>query len=306
MTYFVGIDWADARHDICIVNPDGRVVNEFAIAHSLKGFEEFQAVLTTLGEVEINIERPNGLLVDYLVAQSWSLHVTSPFLVAHRRAHTSKNDRGDALILAQLLRSGDRDCRRLAVSTPLTETLLHLVQQFDLLQRDRHRLANRLTHWLKLYYPAALDLFRHTYQPLTLAFLERFSDPQTARAASLEEFDAFFRSQRYRYRERIPLIYQTLQASAPFARETVGYVGGLKALLAVLTTLNAQLKALEKQINSVFHQHPEAAWWLRFPGCGPLTAARLLARIGDNRARFPTAGILQAVAGTVPITRRSG
>jgi transposase len=57
----------------------------------------------------------------------------------------------------------------------------------------------------------------------------------------------------------------------------------------------------------VFNTHPDAPLWRSIPGAtGPLTSARLLAWIGDDRARFPAAQILQATAGTAPVTRRSG
>jgi transposase len=55
-----------------------------------------------------------------------------------------------------------------------------------------------------------------------------------------------------------------------------------------------------------FPTHPDAAWWQTIPGAQSLTGARLLAWIGDDRGRFPTANTLQATAGTVPVTRRSG
>jgi transposase len=78
-------------------------------------------------------------------------------------------------------------------------------------------------------------------------------------------------------------------------------------LLPLLKSLFYSRASLEKQMAQVFASHPEATWWKSLPGLnGPLTAARLLAWIGDNRERFPSAQVLQAVAGTVPVTRRSG
>jgi transposase len=66
------------------------------------------------------------------------------------------------------------------------------------------------------------------------------------------------------------------------------------------------VRRLKREIRRLFHVHPEADWWLHFPGLGYLNAARLLVRIGDNRAAFPNVEMLRATAGTVPITRRSG
>jgi transposase len=78
------------------------------------------------------------------------------------------------------------------------------------------------------------------------------------------------------------------------------------ALVAVLQTLHEQVYRIKKQIEAALESHPEAAWWRAFPGAGLLTAARLLARIGDDRNQFTSPEALQATAGTVPVTRCSG
>jgi hypothetical protein len=93
----------------------------------------------------------------------------------------------------------------------------------------------------------------------------------------------------------------------PQATVQDGYVEYMQVLLPLLRMLFNRKRDLIKQITCVFRSHPDADWVLQFPGTsGPLTPARLLAWIGDDRRRFPTAESLQAVAGTVPITRRSG
>ena len=45
---------------------------------------------------------------------------------------------------------------------------------------------------------------------------------------------------------------------------------------------------------------------MSFPGMGPTTAAIMLAEMGEDRARFPTADVLLAETGTAPVTRSSG
>jgi hypothetical protein len=98
-----------------------------------------------------------------------------------------------------------------------------------------------------------------------------------------------------------------MQVPTPQASVQAGLVEHVRALLPLLKSLFYSRASLEKQMGQVFASHPEAAWWKSLPGLsGPLTAARLLAWIGDNRERFPSAQVLQAVAGTVPVTRRSG
>jgi transposase len=101
-------------------------------------------------------------------------------------------------------------------------------------------------------------------------------------------------------------LYDILQAPAVRATVQDGLVIYTQMLIPLLRHIYRSRRDLEKQITGSFRGHPDAAWWLTIPGSQGLTAARLLAWIGDDRSRFPTPTSLQATAGTVPITRRSG
>jgi hypothetical protein len=85
----VGIDWADEKHDVCILAPDGRILSEFEITHDWQGFQKLKATLAPLAPFQVNIERPNGLLVDWMVGLGWHVYVTPPRIVAHRRPRRS-------------------------------------------------------------------------------------------------------------------------------------------------------------------------------------------------------------------------
>ena len=102
-------------------------------------------------------------------------------------------------------------------------------------------------------------------------------------------------------------MYALLQSPAPQAAVVVGHLAALRLLIPTLRLLHLERTRLTKQISAAFKAHPDSAWLQSVPGAaGPLTGARLLAWMGDDRQRFPTPGILQATAGTAPITRRSG
>ena len=79
-----------------------------------------------------------------------------------------------------------------------------------------------------------------------------------------------------------------------------------RALLAVLPTLVDQIKALSGQIAEQLDPHPDAHIFTSLPRSGTVRAARLLAEIGDCRARFPTPEALACLAGVAPSTRQSG
>ena len=78
------------------------------------------------------------------------------------------------------------------------------------------------------------------------------------------------------------------------------------ALLRQLEAACTSANELEQAAVASFNQHPDAGILTSFPGLGPLTGARVLAEIGDDRSRFADAKGLKAYAGAAPITRASG
>ena len=302
----VGIDWAEEKHDVCVLASDGRVICEFEITHNWPGFQKLQSILESLKPFEVNIERPDGLLVDWMVSQGWAVFVTPPIIVARRRPRRSKDDRGDAYLLANLRRVGDKDSRPLVIHSEAVEELKQLTRAYDQLKKRQISTTNQLRQVLKHYYPAAVGLFTRLQGPVSLAFLEIFPTPEVSQAISREELVTFLKQHRCSNMKRVGEIYRRLQEITPKARVSTGYVCHVQALVGMLKALHQQLTRLKKQIETVLDTHPESDWWRQFPGVGVLTAAQLLAHFGDNRNQFPSYEILQATAGTVPITRRSG
>jgi transposase len=307
MAHFVGIDWAMTKHDICIQTEDGRIVSECVIAHSMEGFQQLAHLLEALDEVHIVLERSDGLLVDWLLQQSWSVYMIHPSVLNHRRPRRSKDDRGDAYLLAYLLRVKDPDCRLVSRSSPLVQQLKQAATAYDNALMDERRYGNRLKYLLRQYYPQVIHAFPSTGSLTCLTFLETYPTPQQGKSVSMSELEAFLAEQRYSARQRqLPRIYAGLQADTPSAAYPEAYVFRLKTLIPQFRCAIEQRKRCEKQLVTLFKQHPEADWWQGFPGVGDLTGARLLAYIGDDRTRFPRPDVLQAVAGTAPVTRRSG
>jgi transposase len=307
MRYFVGIDWADQKHDICILDSQGRILKEYVIGDDNVGYRDLHQTLQTLnGEVRLLLERPNGLLVDFLVQHRWPIYFIPPNISVLYRPRRSKSDRGDAYLLAGLIWRNDPECRLVVQSSDLCRQLQQIVGIYDKLHREQQRLALQLRYQLKQYYPAVLTVFRKPQQPLTYAFLEAFPDPHQMRQTPLQTLEDFFTAQRYRYRERIAAHWTRLREEAPLSTNTAGYQAGVAAIVAIMQALDAQMRHLKREMSKLYHQHPDYAWLKTLPGLGDLNGARLLARLGDNRARFADPDTLRANAGTAPITRSSG
>ena len=77
--------------------------------------------------------------------------------------------------------------------------------------------------------------------------------------------------------------------------------------MSLLFTVEQQLGLYRQRIEELFGRHPDHDLFGSLPGAGPKLAPRLLSEIGDDRQRFgDDAQALQCLAGTAPVTRRTG
>jgi transposase len=308
--YYIGIDWTDMKHDICILDSEGQIIREFEISNDQRGFGILRKRMFRLkGEFAINIERPDGLLVDWLVRNGHTIYVTPPTSLHHRRPRRSKDDKGDAYLLAYLLRLKDNECRLLASRSDLVEELRQLLRAYDDMVREQRRQGNRLTYLLKQYYPSALQLFSRPYCLIALAFLEKYPTPQVAKTANVDDLCQFLRDNHYsgkKVDDKAVEMFNLIQAPALTATVQTGLMIHVQILIPLLRHIYHNRTDLRKRIVKAAPNHPDMGWWNTIPGVQKLTGARLLAWIGDDRGRFPNANTLQATAGTAPVTRRSG
>ena len=127
-----GIDWAEDHHDIAIVDTDGQLLAKRRIPESIAGFTELTAMLAEAGDnpndpIPVAIETPRGLLVAVLRASGRPVYPINPMSVARYRERTSmsgkKSDHGDAVTLANILRTDADQHRRLPADTELAQSI---------------------------------------------------------------------------------------------------------------------------------------------------------------------------------------
>ncbi len=240
---YLGIDWATDKHDLCLLAEDGRILSEFQISHDLAGFQRLHDQVQGLGPVAVNIERSDGLLVEWMIAHGYRVHVTPPSVLAHRRPRRAKDDRGDAYLLAYLLRVDDPDARPLSRQSATATHLKQLAATYDMVVHEQRQLGNRLIYALRQYYPALLKLFAVPTSLICLAFLEAFPTPEAARALTLSELEAFLRRQRYSAIAKLPTMYALLQAPAPQAAVVAGYLEAQRILILLKTARTPSLSS---------------------------------------------------------------
>lgn len=304
-----GVDWATDDHAVCVVDDAGGVVEEFVVEHTAEGMRQLCRRLR--GVVRVAIERPDGPVVDALMADGFEVVVVSSRSVKALRerygAAGNKSDRSDAYVLADCLRTDGHRWQSLKPDTPATVTLRSHVRARKDLVEARVAACNQLRAHLRVVFPGAVGLFSDLDSPISLRFLERF--PSAGRAAWLSEkrLGAWLRANGYCGR-KTPAELFTRLAAAPRGLDDDGDTRAavVLAFVAVLKTLVAQIAELDSRITELLDNHPDAHIFTSLPRAGTIRAATLLAEIGDCRARFPSSDALVCLAGAAPSTRASG
>jgi transposase len=307
-----GIDWASADHAVCVVGGAGEVVSRFSVEHSAEGLRGLVSRLARAGAREAAIERGDGPVVDALLAAGVTVVVITPRQIKNLRSRYgsagNKDDRFDAYVLADVLRTDRARLRPLIPASPATVTLRQACRARTDLVRHRVAVTNQLRAHLLCAFPGVVGLFCRLDSAISLAFLARFGCQDRAGWLSQKRLAAWLKSAGYSGRTDPAVLYERMR-SAP--RGATGEAGAAsaqvtRALAAVLASLNTQIKALEAQIAVQLAAHADGHIFTSLPRSGTVRAARLLAEIGDCRARFPDPQALICLAGAAPSTRQSG
>ncbi len=317
MKVYIGIDWSKEKHDVGILSEKGEAITHFKIAHNLGGFEQIDKVCQQLGsrpeECWIGIETSHNLLIDYLWEHQYQhLYILPPSKTKAERPseHISGayNDTSDAFLIARLLWNKLEAFYAWQPEGTMIRQMRTIVSLVVHLNEQIIRTSNRLTSVLSRYYPAALQVFSEVDGFVSLAFIQTYPTPQQAAALSLEEFVAFARQRRYPRPSALAGRFARLQQPQPQALESVvtAYAREAVLLAELLERLKRSKIELQAELSQLFEQHPDRPIFASLPGAGEWLAPALLAKLGDNRQRFPEAAYLQGVAGTCPVTQESG
>ena len=317
MGYVVGLDWGGAGHALCVIDAGtGRIAERFEVAHDAAGLKDMTRRLAWHGasaDVPVAIERPSGLVVDTLVAAGHPVVPIHPNVVkASRpryRAAGGKDDRGDACLLADLLRTDGHRFRPLSPVSDEIKALRALVRGRDDLVAARVGLANQLRGLLECFWPGAAAIFADVDSPIALAFLGRYPTPEAAARLGSRRLAAFLAQHSYCGRRSADALLARLRTAptglaAGLETEAKGEM--VRALTAILTPLVAGIAELSARIRHMVAELPDGPIVMSFPRTGQICAARILAELGDDRARYLTADQLAAEAGLAPVTRQSG
>jgi transposase len=317
---YVGIDWADDHHDVCITNDTAITLAQFQIPHNTEGFTALHAQIAQhkadAAAVLVALETTRGLLVYDLLCHGYQVYAVNPKAVnRYKDRHVlsaAKDDRLDALAMAHLLRTDRHRFKPLAPPPAHYRLLDRLCLDLRKLIDEKTRLSNQITACLKEYYPQAVDLFRDVASPISLAFLQAFPDPATVQQTDRSTFGAFFRTQRYTHPQRVDALYERTHAPALKADPIVVQAATVRlaTLVDQLAVVRTHQGTYEQTIQTLLEEVPEAQPLATLPGIATRLVPELVAALGPNRPeepkRFASASDLAKLSGCAPITRASG
>ena len=315
-TAYVGIDWSDTKHDICI-QPAGHHDRTFEqIAHQPAHIEHWAQSMRERfgGPIAVVLELSKGPIVSAL--QKYDFFVLFPvnpsMLAKYREVFKpsgAKDDPTDAELAVDLVLRHRERFKPLRPQSIEMRTLAHLVEKRRRLVEDRLRFSNRLTSTLKAYFPQAVEWFSHKNTFVFCAFITRWPTLKQVKRARQTTLESFFRE----HRVRRPLIVQArIQAIRdatpltddpaviePCVLEAVALAGQLRTTIEII-------KRFDDAIADLAPSMPDYNVFASLPAAGPVFTSRLLVAFGEDRQRFGNADEVQRYSGVARVTERSG
>ena len=314
---FIGLDWADAKHDVCL-QAAGTEQREFrSLEHSP---EEINAWVQTLrtrfnGQpVAVCLELTKGPIVSALRHYDFlGLFPVNPLTVAkYREAFTpsrAKDDPTDAELQVEILLKHRDRLMPLSPQSPTMRALVQLVEHRRRLVGDKVRLTNRLTSALKNYFPHVLRWFQDKDTAIFCDFLSRWPTLKAAQLARRTTLESFFRAHHVHSADVITTRIEAIKSAVALTTDEGVITPNALLVQALVAQLRVTLQGIADFDNAIAQraqEHPDFSLFDALPGAGAVFAPRLLAAFGEQRERYASAEERQKYAGIAPVTERSG
>ena len=314
---FVGIDWSDTKHDICLQAANSEEREWAVVPHRPAAIDAWASALRQRfggRPVAVCLELAKGPLVYAL--QKYDFLVLFPVhpatLAKYREAFTpshAKADPTDAQLALELLLRYRAKLKALTPQSVPMRMLLRLVEQRRRLVGEQNRISNRLTDALKQYFPDVLAWFPDKDTLLFCAFLTRWPTLKQLKRARRATLQSFFHDHHVRSPSRIEERLRAIKSATPLTDDPAVIRPTQLLALALVEQLRVTLQAIESfdaEIATLSETLPDYALFRALPGAGAILAPRLLAAFGEQRERYQSAAEIQRYTGIAPVTESSG
>ena len=327
--FFAGIDWGSASHQLCIIDRNGSIVGEKVFDHTGKGLCEMAEWIlrvsqSTTDDVAVSIEVTHGPVVETLLERGFCVCSINPKQLDRFRDRFSpsgaKDDRRDARVLAEALRTDSRHLRRLKPRNPDITVLRELLRTREELVAERTRLVNRMRQLLWSYYPQFNELIGDAVRPWLIELWELIPTPSSARRIRRPTVQKLLKRHRI-WRidaEGVLKVLRSVEISLQEATVS-SRVAHIRTIAERMKVVDRQLSeaegSIDNRINVIASRQdaqgerqakPSDIEILRsIPGIGMIVLGTLLGEAYDMLCRRDYSS-LRCFAGTAPVTKQSG
>ena len=313
---FIGIDWADQKHDCYVIDRDGKEFHQ-EISHSPEDIDFWIGEMLNLADgkpIAIMLEQSRGPLVYALMfRENVLLYPVNPKqLVRYRESYPGggKDDPTDARYLARMLRERIATLTCWQPDDENTRLLANLSQQRRKLVDGQTKLRQQLIAQLKSYFSVVLELFgKESQLPLLLSVLGRWTDPRKLRRADRRLIRRVLSDHSIRNQEQQDEIIDRIRSAQLLCSDEALITPSAMAAKLLASQIQQSRKTIQEfdtKIAEVMKKHPDAHLFTSLRGAGPALAPRLLCAFGSQKDRWEDADSLAAFSGIAPVTRKSG
>jgi len=314
---FVGIDWADTEHTVCLRLEGSVEVETSILPQKPEALATWAAGLKErFGNrlVGVCLEQSRGALIYALSQYPWlMLYPINPKSLAKYRESLypsrAKSDLSDAVLLSDFLSKHLERLRPWRAEDVETRKLRLLLENREKLVDDRTRLCNRLRAELKLYFQQALEWGGELTKPMSWAFLLKWSTLPDLQKVSKKKFLDFFYAHHVRRGDQIDGLYDQVQAAKALITDAAlvdTSVLMVRSLCRQLQALQSYIDRHDAEIEMLYANHPEKGIFDHLPGAGHVMGPRLAAAFGRDRQKYDDAGEVQKISGIAPVVEASG
>ena len=314
---FAAIDWADQKNFWRLVPAGSQRYEQGELENTPESVEAWATALQQRfggRPIALCLEQSRGALV-YMLTQypHLVLFPVHPTTAARYREtfcpSGAKSDPSDTASLLDLLIRHRERLRPLQPDTVETRLLHFLVEERRRTVDEKTRQSNRLTGYLKLYFPQILQWFDDVTTPLVGDLLARWPSLEQLQRAHPGTLRRFFHGHNCRSQklleERITAISQAIPATQDQAVLEAGIMT-TRGLVALLAALRGNIAAFDERIAELVRAHPDGALFASLPGAGPVLVPRLIAAFGTCRDRYQNADEMERYSGIAPVKKGSG
>ncbi len=314
---FTGIDWKDKGYTTRIVNEEGDDISgSFEVKKDREGFSEFiHKVRKYCGndnDIIFGIERERDPIVEYLLALGYKVYLVCPNMMKSLRKRYSSsgkyNDDFDSYIIADTVRTDRNKLKQIEPRDDQVRKIEFLLRHRDKTVDDKRRFTNRLTCYLKEYFPAFLDFFNDITCPTALSFLKAYPAYDNVKELSKEEIRVFLKKHNYHKESGVLQIYKAIE-KGQVKIDTIVIQERSRSIIHLIKRielLDEEIEEYENDLKETTEGDKDKEVFKSLPGSGETLGPGLMVIFGKNRSRYKNAEEINSLSGIVPFTKQSG